>query len=226
MKEKRSTLASSVVDKITDYIQANQLNPGDRIPSEMELVSLFNVGRGTIREAVKQLVAINVLTIVPAKGTFVAENSHLVDDPLGFETIPDKKKLLKDLTELRILLDGYAASSAALNADEQQIAYLKEILTEIDEHVDDNEFCLAADIRFHKAIAECSGNVALPLLSPVFHSNFFHFLSVPIVREWESMNKAHWAIVHAIEKRNPELARAELVRHLCEFIELLEGSSL
>lgn len=222
MSGKRSTLASSVVDKIVEYISANNLVPGDRIPSEMELATLFNVGRGTIREAVKQLVAINVLSIVPAKGTFVAEGSPLVDDPLGFESVCDKKKLSRDLIALRILLDGYTASNAALHATEAQIAHLKEILTDIDEHTGDNEYCLAMDVRFHKAVAECSGNVALPLLSPVIHSNFFHFIDVQIEREWNSVNKAHWAIVRAIEKRNPELARAELTRHLCDLVDLLD----
>jgi len=219
MSNKRSTLASTVVDEIVEYIKVHELQPGDKIPNEMELASLFNVGRGTIREAVKQLVAVNTLNIVPARGTFVSKTHAFDEDPLGFETVINKKKLASDLIELRIVIDGYASRLASLNATEKQIESMREILTEIDENLTDNDLCLKLDIDFHKLIAEASGNTTLPLLSPVIHSSFFHFDDIPAIRDWpnSNVNSYHWTILNAIESRNPVLAEAEMIRHLSSF---------
>lgn len=211
---KRPSLANEVANNIIDFIQETERKPGDRIPSEFELADIFGVGRGTVREAVKLLVSRNVLEIVPAKGTFVSENMGQIGDPLGLAFVPDKIQLIKDLFDIRLLLERYSARKAAENATAAQIDELKSYLEKIDENIDNNEVCTKHDIEFHKALANSCGNSVMSIVIPIIHSNILYFNSMPFERDWKSVNASHWEIVHAIEARSPELAEAEMIKHL------------
>ena len=103
-ESRRASLANDVANKLVTFIQENNYTPGTRIPSEFELAEHFKVGRGTIREAVKLLISRNVLEIRPAKGTFVCENPGITMDPLGLQFVQDKKKMIRDLLDLRVVL--------------------------------------------------------------------------------------------------------------------------
>ncbi len=76
MLDKRP-LPQIIADKIIDLIESKELLPGDRLPSEQELMKELNVGRGTIREAIKSLVSRNIVEIRRGVGTFVAEKQEL-----------------------------------------------------------------------------------------------------------------------------------------------------
>ena len=58
-----------------DLIESKELLPGERLPSEQELMKELSVGRGTIREAIKSLVSRNIVEIRRGVGTFVAEKT-------------------------------------------------------------------------------------------------------------------------------------------------------
>ena len=60
-----------VIDQIRDALFKKELNPGDRMPTETELVELFGVSRGSVRQAMKALETMGVLTIRPGDGTYV-----------------------------------------------------------------------------------------------------------------------------------------------------------
>ena len=70
--------------RINQVIIDQNINAGEKLPNEFELAAHLNVGRGTIREAVKLLVARNCLEIRRGKGTFVVEKPGQIEDPLGF----------------------------------------------------------------------------------------------------------------------------------------------
>ena len=89
MLDKRP-LPQIIADKIIDLIESKELLPGERLPSEQELMKELNVGRGTIREAIKSLVSRNIVEIRRGVGTFVAEKTGVVEDPLGFSFINNK----------------------------------------------------------------------------------------------------------------------------------------
>ncbi|HWO76471.1 MAG TPA: GntR family transcriptional regulator [Bacillus sp. (in: firmicutes)] len=64
-------LYEEIMTGIKQYIEANQLNPGDRIPTEAELCEIFQASRISIRRAIKELVEEGILEIIRGKGTFV-----------------------------------------------------------------------------------------------------------------------------------------------------------
>ena len=108
-----SSLAEQVADQINQVIIDQNINAGEKLPNEFELAAHLNVGRGTIREAVKLLVARNCLEIRRGKGTFVVEKPGQIEDPLGFAYVKDKITLAVDLMELRLQLEPWVAQLAA-----------------------------------------------------------------------------------------------------------------
>ena len=74
VKSSETTLPERVADQLSQLIIDRKLTAEDKLPNEFELAEQLNVGRGTIREAVKLLVARNVLVIRRGKGTYIASN--------------------------------------------------------------------------------------------------------------------------------------------------------
>ena len=113
-----SSLAEQVADQINQVIIDQNINAGEKLPNEFELAARLNGGRGTIREAVKLLVARNCLEIRRGKGTFVVEKPGQIEDPLGFAYVKDKITLAVDLMELRLQLEPWVAQLAAQRIEE------------------------------------------------------------------------------------------------------------
>jgi len=211
---RRSPLALEIANKLVDFIREKDYAPGDRIPSEFELADQFGVGRGTIREAVKLLISRNVLEIRPAKGTFVCETPGITKDPLGLAFVQDKVKLINDLLELRIVLESYAIRNASLRATPEQIKLMRQCVDAIEENKEDNAACVKNDIAFHQCIAESSGNSVISIVLPIIRGNMEYFNSLSFEREWDMVNKGHYAMLEAIEMHNPMLAEVETLKHL------------
>ena len=131
--------------------------------------------------------------------------------------------MIRDLLDLRILLECYAAKNAAMNATPEQIARMKALADQIDDAGEDNGLCTTYDIELHKCIAESSGNSAISTVLPVIRSNIEHFNSLDFEREWSAVNTSHRAIIAAIEQHNPMLAEAETVKHLSYVSEKMDG---
>lgn len=118
LKEEKN-LPSKISEDIIALILEEKLQPGDRLPNESILCDRLNAGRSSIREAMKLLASRNIVTIRQGSGTYVASTPGMVEDPLGFTFIVDKKKLVQDLLEVRILLEPSIASMAAVHADDE-----------------------------------------------------------------------------------------------------------
>lgn len=211
---KRMPLANEVANKIADYITQKPIQAGERIPNEFELAGMFGVGRGTVREAVKLLESRNVVEIRPAKGTFVCENPGIIDEPFGLSFAADKVEMIRDMLELRLLLERYAVRNAAVKAGDAVIAQLQAFADQIQANLDDHKLCTQQDIEFHRCIAENCGNSVMPLILPVIHTNISEFNSLEFDRQWNIANKGHYAIIEALKAHDPDLAEDEMIAHL------------
>ena len=109
-------LPQKISEDIISFILNEHLQPGDKLPNEAHLAKELNIGRSSLREAMKLLASRNIVTIRQGSGTYVASSPGVVDDPLGFTFIPDKKKLVQDLLEVRFLLEPAIAAKSATYA--------------------------------------------------------------------------------------------------------------
>ena len=207
-------LPSRAADQISQLIIDRQLIAGDKLPNEFELAEFLHVGRGTIREAVKLLVARNVLEIRRGKGTFIAKHPGQVDDPLGLTYLSDRKKLGLDLLEVRMQLEPWVAGIAAEKADDHDLEILRENCTKVEESIYGGEDHLANDRNYHISIAKCTRNLVVPKLIPIISYSVDLFGALNGTTLLTETIMGHRAILTAIERHDPEAAIAAMKAHL------------
>ena len=121
----RATLPQEIVKSLTDLIMKRVWKPGDLIPSEKELAIRFQVGRSTIREAVKSLVVLGVLEARAGEGSFVREpTSELLSGAFRWGLLLSEGNL-DDFVDVRVLVEVECARRAAANRTDELVAQLE-----------------------------------------------------------------------------------------------------
>ena len=122
MKQKNGMpLAQAAAEDIIEMIRTNHMKPGDRLENEYELAKKLNVGRSTVREAVKSLETRNILTIKRGAGTFISQNEGVAVDPLGISLMGKDEEMALELLDVRMILEPESAALAAIHADKNEI---------------------------------------------------------------------------------------------------------
>lgn len=203
-----------VADEIINIIIKEDLKAGDKLPNEFELAKTLDVGRSTIREAMKSLETQNILDIKQGAGTFVSSKLGLMDDPLGLRFVKDKNKMVKDILEIRFMIEPSIAEMAAVNAEYKDIEEMRFISKKIEEDILLNRSHIENDIAFHTCIAKSSKNVVIPNLIPIINSAITVFIDITENKLEEETIVAHREIVDAISKHNPIAAKDSMIMHL------------
>ncbi|MCI9297385.1 MAG: FadR family transcriptional regulator [Lachnospiraceae bacterium] len=210
-----ATLTEQVLDKMVDYIKENNLQPGDRLGTEMEMAKRMGVSRGTVREAIKILVFRNMLEVRQGSGTYVSDGkTPLAGDPLGLELIPDQFKLTWDLHEMRMLLEPEIAYRAATNIAEGQLDRLREMCDEMERLSEQRKERMPLDVEFHICLAESSGNLVVPKLIPVLRQGVELFIKYTHREATPESVAKHRDILEALEARDPQWAKDMMLMHL------------
>ncbi|HBY90834.1 MAG: FadR/GntR family transcriptional regulator [Ruoffia tabacinasalis] len=216
MEGTAKSLIEQTSESILNYIITNNLSTGDKLPNEYKLAEEVNVGRSTLREAVRTLVSRNILEVRQGSGTYVSENTGIVDDPLGFSFVKDTLKLTEDLFEIRYLLEPRVAGLAATNATDEQIEELDKIRLEIEEKIGAfSDEHIEKDIEFHKLVSEMSGNVAMSNLVSIINqsiSRYYDYYTSNRIKEETIVS--HREIMDAIKSRDPILAEDVMRIHI------------
>ena len=214
VKSKDRSLTEQVADRINQLIIDRHLTTRDKLPNEFELMEQLNVGRGTVREAVKLLVARNVLEIKRGKGTYVAKYPGVTSDPLGFAYMPDEMKLAKELMEIRTHLEPWVASLAAQRATEDDLAELRDLCRQVEDLIHEGKDHLGVDEQFHKCIACCTQNRVVTKLIPVITYSVHLFGNLSESNLLEGTIKTHRNICDKICQRDPDGAHFAMLEHL------------
>lgn len=227
---KRPRSSDDVVAQVKDAIIARRLKDGDRLPSERELCQAFGVSRATVREGLRTLEALGVIEIRPGSkgGIFAAE-------PDGDHVASALEALLRfrhvtaqELGEFRVSFETETAHWAAVRADDEDVAHLREIAEQFVECAaqDDTPWrvLVEVDIAFHEAIAYASKNqvrVAIMLaINRALHqasSSIEELASPPVRRE---IGQELREIAEAIAAHDEATAAELLRRHVKKFSEL------
>lgn len=133
-KDVKRTLGQKTEDRLMKYILDKPVKIGERIPTEGELTELFEVGRSTVREAVKGLVTRGVLEVRRGDGTYVISTIYMENDVLEFGNVEDRYRLALDLFDVRLMIEPEIVTWACRKTTEEQIQKLKQLC---DEHASD-----------------------------------------------------------------------------------------
>lgn len=151
-------LSDKVTAELLDMITVQKkYHPGDKLPNEKELALQMNVSRTTIREVIQYLVSQNILEVRRGKGTFVKTESQIKKD-FGFDSLKVMHLKIRDLYEMRLMMEPQMAYYAALRATDEE---LQEIIC-LQKHIEEVSSQKGEDSegnrRFHNAIAKATHN--------------------------------------------------------------------
>lgn len=209
-------LVEKTSDRLLKLILERKYEAGDKLPNEYELANELQVGRSTIREAVRSLVTRNVLEVRQGSGTYISDKKGVSEDPLGFSLVRDNKKLTADLFELRCLLEPRIATLVAQNATVSEVSQLEDIVFSIEEAVKvDDPVHLELDVTFHSMLAKFSGNIAMDTLLPVIHKSI-HLINENYTNYQMKKDslQAHRDIIESIKKKDPVAAHDAMLLHI------------
>ncbi len=162
-------LHGAVANKLGVAILSGDYLPGDVLSGEVAFAEELNVSRSAYREAMQVLTAKGLVESRPKAGTRVLPRSRWnVLDPdvlaWAFARTPDRK-FVRDLFELRAVVEPAAAGMAAQRRDKAQLSEMREALALMRRHTLASEEGRAADRDFHKAILRATGNDAIQALA-------------------------------------------------------------
>lgn len=214
IKQNNGLLSSQVSEKIVEYITNSELTENNRLPNEETLAKMLNVSRSTVREAIKLLVSLNVLYVVRGHGTYVSEKPGVVSDPFGFSFVRDKRKLVFDLMEMRMIIEPKIADFAARRATASDIMQLELLAKEVESQIMAGKNHAQKDTELHVMIAHCSKNDVVSSIIPILNQSVHLFVKITKESLLQATIDGHWEIVEAIKNHQPAMASAAMVHHL------------
>lgn len=223
----RRKLSDQIVDQVKSWLMAKSMQPGDRLPQEKELLDLFGVSRGTIREALKALEVQGIIRVSAGRagGAVVTEvpyesaASHLAN------YFYFKNLQADEIYAMRRLLEPEMAVSAVDHLTDEDLDRL-EGLIEACENVEDTPEARRSqrllELEFHNVIARCSPNAMF-----AFNCQFINMIlaqqvttkRVYLVRQEEidrENRDAHVALLSAFRARDAEQVRKVMVEHMSQ----------
>lgn len=160
-------LVQQVADSIYQMILTEKkYNPGDRLPGENILAAQLNVGRSTLREAIRILVSQGILVVYRGKGTFINMEITAFQN-LGLESMERIRVRLKDLYETRLLFEPDIAALACRRATDEDMNNILSIGKSVEDAILAGHDRTKLDQKFHGAIVKASHNDFLQQLLPL-----------------------------------------------------------
>lgn len=214
----RTSLVDLVIDQMEGLIAAGEWAVGSKIPAEPVLVEQLDVGRNTVREAVRALVHTGMLEPRQGDGTYVRASSDFG------AAVQRRLRRSGDLEayEVRASLERDAARYAALRRTGEDLVALRAALAHRDElwHSGDTAAFIEADIAFHRTVAAAAHNSVLAdlydHLTDALRSTLRSVMAAPVPDSVRHQFGEHAAIVHAIAAGDPDAAERAALAHLQE----------
>lgn len=154
----KEKLSDKVIVAIKNDIAGGRLKKGEKIPSEPELMDIYQVGRSTIREAIKTLAISGILRVQQGSGTFVTSKPKN-------ETLNQRIRRadFDEVNTVRALLEKEIVKLACQNRSAYDLEVMQSLLDKRKEAIEAKaeKKCTDMDIEFHIAIAKASGNSIL-----------------------------------------------------------------
>ena len=202
---KRDSLSKQVSDKLESMIESGAYQVGDRIPTEPELMEMFQVSRNTVREAVQSLTWAGILEVKQGDGTYVrSTNRFQANMAQRFSQID-----LEDIRETRNCLEVSIAHLAAQRRTQEDIAKMEAALLNRKNQATDTRENTRADLDFHMVIANACHNT---ILIDVYKSLSAYLESQIAERNLAStlsqqqIDDLHEILCHAVVDGDPERA--------------------
>lgn len=217
----RKPLTAPLIQDLSARIGVGALRPGDRLPTERELMGTFGVSRTVVREAISGLRAEGLVVTQQGKGAFVSHQGARAAFRLTEADVVTLQDVVR-VMEVRIGLEAETAALAARRRTDAQLAQMRSALEEIEASVEASDKSVDADQRFHRLVAEATGNGYFVELLRQFGSLLIPRARVDTFkndpagrREYlRRVNQEHEQVLRAIAVGDADAARAAMRVHL------------
>lgn len=212
-------LSDRLAAELRQRIDSGELQPDDRLPTELALAAQYAVSRTVVREAVSRLRSTGLLVARQGSGVFVAPRDAARALDFDAAVLATLGSVL-DMVEVRGALESEVAALAASRASAAQRTAIEQALRRVDESVASGSAAVDEDLAFHQAIAEASGNAQFPRL--LRHLEQYLREAMTVTRRNESLKpeymnevrREHRAIADAIARRDADAARNAAAQHM------------
>jgi len=219
---KKMRLYEEVAAQIKQAIFTGQLEPGERIPSERDLCKIFNVGRPTVREALRTLSLMGLIEVnTGIKGSIVKEcniNEYI-------ETIRGQllwlvkldKRTIEEAWRVRKYIELGIAHAVAMNASKKDIRKLDSMIKKMEASVDDIQAYFPMAVEFHQELALLTKNKIFYLIWEIFHDILLEGY-IPVLGEIfpegaSKLFEANKNLLNAIKSKDPNAINEAMEKH-------------
>ena len=227
--------SEAIFDQIRDLIIRGELKAGDRLPSERNMIEMFQRSRPTIREALRMLERAGYIrTVAGSNGAVVMPpNDKNLENSLA-DALNIGHISLEELAEYRTASEAVTAGWAAQRRTEEDIRAMEAILAQMADCLDDYERSIDLDLNFHGLIAKAANNT----VSVIFNNTFNKLNRTFMEKRLSTMGQAdqlemthrvhqmHETIFTAIKAGDAEGASAAMRIHLTAFRDDLSANVL
>jgi DNA-binding FadR family transcriptional regulator len=213
-QEKRKPGAAEIATELRREIALGHLQNKDRLPPERKLADGFGVARGTIREALNQLVDSGYVEIRAGSGTYITYEADKPDNSVIASANP------LELMDARFALEPHICRLAVMNGRRNDFVLLENLCVKMEKNVQNPTVFSDRDTEFHRALCRCSGNGLLIWMLD-------QITSVRSQDDWTRMrhltlneniitqyNIQHRRLLDALRAREPERAANIMKEHL------------
>lgn len=215
-------LSERVAGHLRRLIDEGVLGPGERLPGERQLAEALKVSRVSVRAALQCLKAEGYLEARQGGGTKVVSTARTLESPLA-GLVRRAPQNLKDLVELRILLEGWAAERAAKRQDAKALADMEAAVRsmEVDAR---RKRTVTDDLTFHRALAQGAGSAVYDhihaVVGEVMAGMVTHLRQgvYETPEEARRLTRQHRAILEAVRAGDGPLAQELIRKHMTQVL--------
>ena len=215
-----ATLSTQTLQQMIGWLKDGSLKPGDKLPSQNELVEQVGVSRTGVREALQMMAVLSLIEIRPGLGCFVKSISPDLVINADVLSILLEREAIVQVVEARKIVEASTAALASERATNEDFWRMEDMLTGVDRAIQRGESVAAVAAEFHVTIAMATHNAVLTKLVKSFH----HLMSkagVLLESHLEDLEKfkkhelqSHRELYDIIRQRDPEKARKAMIEHI------------
>lgn len=219
----QESLARRVQQQVLQYIGREGLQAGDRLPTEPEMCAMFGVSRTAVREGMKYLEIMGVVSVERGRGTFLRSfDVGVLLSNLPMQLLFRPRDIL-EVVRVRQTLEEFCVEQAIVLSDESGVAKLGECVREMEAKAQAGEPMDDEDIAFHRQIAHMADTRLLMTILEIFWALRGAY---PMQNDPESLRHRylrHLRLYQAIRDKDLQMARLYLAEHFFGSYQELEG---
>lgn len=194
----KSRVSKYIIEQIKDYILVNNLNPGDLLPSELELAEKFEVSKSSVRESIKMLEILGIVEIKRGIGTVFRDNFHLGFVNILFFQLIFQQGNTHDFIEFRRIFEIAYTKSAAKNASEEDLSNIIDSIINYENNIKNGIVNVHDDIDFHQKILDATHNKFIISLGSAINLLYLNSIELSVKYRPEVAIQDHYSIYQSI----------------------------